>query len=83
MKNRIVQKQAMHIIVHSKEMINFTISTNTISVLDLLMNAFENDKNGIPAVPAKVGKLTLQNSIGYPSKVDFFVKKEVRYNTSF
>ena len=74
--SKVSTNRVTHFVIHSKDMLNFTVSTNTISIIDLLTNALTNEKNGIPIVPVKIGKLYLHNNVGYPSKIEFFIRKE-------
>lgn len=70
--------RATYMIIHSKDVMNFTVSSNTIALVDMIMTAFSNNKKGVPVAPTKAGKLTLQNHISHASKIEFFVKN-VRY----
>ena len=59
-----------YVIVSAEEIINFTITPNTISILDTILSTFSKSRMGLPIVVTNAGKLCLHNGIGHSSRIE-------------
>lgn len=68
---------ANYVIISAEDRINFTVTQNTITILDIILNIFSKNKTGIPIVPTNAGKLSLINDIGHSSRVELIAEEQV------
>lgn len=68
---------ALYIIISTEDKLNVVITPNLITVMDIIMNSFQQATSGIPIVLSNMKKLNLQNDIGHESRIVLFVPKEV------
>ncbi|KAK0164246.1 hypothetical protein PV328_002894 [Microctonus aethiopoides] len=59
-----------YIIISAEDRLNFTVTKNTITILDIVLGTFSKNRTGIPLVPTSTGKLNLQNEIGHASCIE-------------
>ncbi|XP_028982314.1 vacuolar protein sorting-associated protein 13A [Diachasma alloeum] len=67
---------ANYIIISAEDRINFTVTQNTITILDIILNIFTKNKTGIPIVPTNAGKLSLMNEIGHTSRIELIAEEK-------
>ncbi|XP_043273461.1 vacuolar protein sorting-associated protein 13A-like isoform X2 [Venturia canescens] len=64
-----------YVIISADKRIDFTITPNTISILETVLNTFTKSRAGIPIVVTNAGKLVLNNEIGHPSRIELRVEE--------
>lgn len=69
----------MYIIISSEDVINFTITPSNLAIMNMIIDAFVEFKNGIPIIPTNISEINLQNNIGHASRVELLVQEEVNY----
>ncbi|KAF7991246.1 hypothetical protein HCN44_002808 [Aphidius gifuensis] len=67
---------ANYIIISADDKLNFTVTQNTIGILDIIINTFTKNRTGIPIYPTSAGKINLQNGIGHASKIELFADEK-------
>ncbi|KAK2588797.1 hypothetical protein KPH14_001672 [Odynerus spinipes] len=68
---------AMYIIISSEDVINFTITPNNLKIVNMIVDAFIEAKNGIPIMPTNISETNLQNNIGHASRVELVIQEEI------
>ncbi|XP_033208533.1 vacuolar protein sorting-associated protein 13C-like [Belonocnema kinseyi] len=68
--------RATYFIISAKDRVDFTVSPNTISLMEMIYSTYSKRKCDIPIVVTKSGKLNLQNNIGHASTIEFLIKEE-------
>lgn len=68
---------ASYITIAAEDKLNIVVTRNLITVVDIIMNEFQQAASGIPIVPTSMNKLNLQNSIGHESRIELLVPGEV------
>lgn len=69
-----------YIIISAEDRLNFTVTKNTIAILDIVLDTFAKNQPCIPIVPTNVGKLNLQNGIGHASRIELRAEEKVSHN---
>lgn len=67
----------MYIIISTEDIINFTITPSNLAIMNMIIDAFVEVKNGIPIIPTNISEINLQNNIGHASRVELLVQEEV------
>ncbi|XP_011303575.1 vacuolar protein sorting-associated protein 13C [Fopius arisanus] len=67
---------ANYIVISAEDRINFTVTQNTITILDIILNIFTKNQTGIPIVPTNAGKLSLINEIGHASRIELIAEEK-------
>ncbi|XP_026299715.1 vacuolar protein sorting-associated protein 13C isoform X2 [Apis mellifera] len=71
---------AVYIIISAEDKFNIVITPNLITIIDIIMNAFQQATSGIPLVPINMKQLNLQNAIGHESYIEYLVSEENNKN---
>lgn len=66
---------AVYIIISAEDKFNIVITPNLITIIDIIMNAFQQATSGIPLVPINMKQLNLQNAIGHESYIEYLVSE--------
>ncbi|CAL7940918.1 unnamed protein product [Xylocopa violacea] len=72
--------QAVYIIISAEDKLNIVITPNLITVVDIIVNAFQQATSGIPIVLTSMKKLNLQNDIGHESRIELLVAEDEKQN---
>lgn len=67
---------ANYIIINAEDKLNFTVTQNTIAIIDIIINTFTKNRTGIPIYPTNTGKINLQNGIGHTSRIELIAEEK-------
>ncbi|XP_014604811.1 PREDICTED: vacuolar protein sorting-associated protein 13C-like [Polistes canadensis] len=71
------QTTATYIIISTEDVINFTITPSNLAIMNMIIDAFVEVKNGMPIIPTNISEINLQNNIGHASRVELLVQEQV------